>query len=913
MGKFSLILLFLLGPGFLARTLALPIGFNDAFPITSPNTTVDEFYISRERAPYVFVIYTEKNGPGQNLWVSHSKKSKLAFETPLLLHKTNGSFPMYPSIACNQNYALALWQEESISGIIQLKFAYASLKENSDDILKWSAPLSLLGGANGQNDSFLGLVYAAGPAFHIFFHKKIGRIIQLYATSLSDPRDGRQVAYSLPIAGGSNVRGNFFPSVSHWGNSLYLAWQTKAIESKREILNDEIYYASSANGGKSWNTAKKLTDNVYADFTPYVFTIEGQPAIIYASRPQKSWAIYLKYMYSGEWSKPIQLSHTTSNAFKPAAVLYRNRIKAFWYDYRNGFSSIVMQDFEILDDDNKLLAPERTEKNVAQNDTIFSVIDGAHQESMLILFGKRFGVIWKRIAGQSKRLYMKLPDISAPAITLKSGTHANTSPYWTGKTNGFIYWEKPEDPSGIKGYAYFISEKPDEEPVLLTHSGDITKIEFSNLKEGKNWAHVRVIDNAQNLGPTAHFPLWLDLSGPKMASLISSLPKNTPTSENNPSFAWTLTEKEGVKGFNTELYRENRLFEKKFIQEAKISFTNLKEGKWNFRVQAEDQAGNKGNILEYPLIIFNDRNKPGAPEIFSQNLLDNFYTDTENMLKIKINPQKSVSPYYGVQTSLALEKFSLAEYESHLPEYIITLELKNKSKGLYWLKVKIKYGDGRLSRAAFLPFFHGSETEYMTSIDIIQNEADYTLSFQSKLNLGKSLVTWAGYKKIQDNKIKFKTGRLNVRDTLSYKYFTRGDYILSYALIRPDGKITPFTDFPFLSSSPFVMPENLAQEVTIIDNTWSGLAKLKLLEIVEREEIVPIVDTILKILRGEEVKEVHITIRNFPLWLFFLSLPLTLIIFIIILFLNVLSFRFFLEGLIFKLRWKLGLLRASDF
>lgn len=885
---------------------AEPVGFENAFPVTPRTIAVGEFFISKENAPYIFIIFSEKSAAKQDIYLSYAKRGNLSFTKPLRIRKINNDLPIFPTIAASSSTAVALWQEETTNGFMRIHYMTIKIDPQNDKKINLSDPKALEHSAPGATDSFLGLVSASrNNNYNVFFHKKSDRTIILYHLSLNAMNGQKGVPAPLPQVQGLNSRGNFFPSILRFGNTMYVAWQTKALEKKKDLLNDEIFFLRSSNNGRTWSRPLRLTSNEHADFTPHLFLFGGFPAVVYSSRPGKSWQVYLKYQRAGSWTNPILISHTSSNTFKPTGAIYNDKLNILWYDFRKGRPAIFFQDIEIYDDDRNILPETGLKNNIQKNDKLFSTGKGSHSEPHIIRLGRRIALIWKRVTGGKGRLYAKLADISAPAIKILSKTHPEKPPYWTNKTGGFIFWKKPTDPSGIKGYAFLISSKADEIPLVQTHGPDTTSIKFSNLPAGKNWAHIRVIDHASNLGPVARFPLWIDTSGPKILDIKSSIPKNTPSSVSNVGFSWTMENTQEIKLYKLELYHEDKLVKKLTSKFNKISFTNLQEGKWSLWVKGVDFAGNTGNILEYPFILFVDENQPKAPDVVIENLKDNFFISDQKFLRLLIKPRISKSPFSATQVAITHDRYDITDFTTLLPESRIKLNL-DRHKGFYWLRIKINYRDGRISRTKALPFFYGSEAEYIQALKVHSDSKKLNIFFKESLRLGNSKVVWEAFRKREDKKVKYSSGTAKISDIISYKKFPKGNYSLEYFMKRPDGKKTPLREYAFVSN--YKITRRRMREIPWqVADTWQVYLNQSLFwkKVINEEEMTVILERIKEALKGEDFT-FGINLRNFHYWMFLITIPAFLLIVFVTLLLSSTLFKFIVDGILFRFRWRLG-------
>ncbi len=69
-----------------------------------------------------------------------------------------------------------------------------------------------------------------------------------------------------------------------------------------------------------------------------------------------------------------------------------------------------------------------------------------------------------------------------------------------------FFWNEPDDPSGIAGYAVRVDGNPDTVPVVVNQGPGERSWDSRGLKAGEYHFHVRAVDNRGNAGPVTHVP-----------------------------------------------------------------------------------------------------------------------------------------------------------------------------------------------------------------------------------------------------------------------------------------------------------------------------------------------------------------------------------------------------------------------
>ena len=119
-----------------------------------------------------------------------------------------------------------------------------------------------------------------------------------------DNRDGNsEIYYKRSNDGGNswgsdtrltnNPQESFYPSVFAWGLNVHLVWTDE------RDGNREIYYKRSINGGTTWEPDLRLTDNVNVSQRPSIFVSGSNVHIVWMDDRDGNWEIYYKRNKTG--------------------------------------------------------------------------------------------------------------------------------------------------------------------------------------------------------------------------------------------------------------------------------------------------------------------------------------------------------------------------------------------------------------------------------------------------------------------------------------------------------------------------------------------------------------------------------------------------------------------------------------
>ena len=123
------------------------------------------------------------------------------------------------------------------------------------------------------------------------------------------------------------------------GATVHAAWSQIADN------NWEIYYNRSSDGGLTWGTAQRLTNNQYDAWQPALAAAGGSVHLVWADDRGSDFQVLYKRSSDGglTWSLfPITLTTSTPDggAWHPAMVAMPDRLTLAWEDYRDGNGEI---------------------------------------------------------------------------------------------------------------------------------------------------------------------------------------------------------------------------------------------------------------------------------------------------------------------------------------------------------------------------------------------------------------------------------------------------------------------------------------------------------------------------------------------------------------------------------------------
>ncbi len=271
-----------------------------------------------------------------------------------------------------------------------------------------------------------------------------------------DNRDGNQEIYYKRSTDGGVTWGedtrltnksadSWYPSIAVSGSVVHVAW-----DDDRDG-NNEIYYKRSEDGGSTWGSDTRLTNNSANSYRPSLAISGSVVHIVWYDDRDGNWEIYYKRSTDGglNWEPDMRLTNDPANSFNACVVVSGSFVHIVWTDYRDGNGEIYYkrstdggvswgQDVRLTSD---IFASTRA--CVATNDSVVNIVWDDNRDGNYEIYCKHSadgGMTW----GADTRLTNDPNDSKAPNITV-SGSVVHV--VWSDNRDGNqrIYYKRSED------------------------------------------------------------------------------------------------------------------------------------------------------------------------------------------------------------------------------------------------------------------------------------------------------------------------------------------------------------------------------------------------------------------------------------------------------------------------------------
>ncbi|MFW6137787.1 MAG: SpoIIE family protein phosphatase [Spirochaetota bacterium] len=417
--------------------------------------------------------------------------------------------------------------------------------------------------------SFKPEVFSVEDSLYLFYHTgSQGRRIDHFYTRSDD--GGRSWSDPYQIARG--FAGSFFPHLVHHQGSLYVVWQSRPFSRQQAPLFD-IYLSIKKGAHKNWLDPINLTSGTMGENVhPHIFFHNERLILVWESDRKGTWNVYYReYRIDGTpIGQPVKVSRSLANAQDAAPVFIDGKLYIFYIDQSEGFRKVSYS--------------VKTEKGFEHGRAPESI----HNEVLHYFPASEDGELYLLLQNP-EGISLLGPDSNVQPVKLLHPPSKYISPQGVN-----ISWEKPEDPSGIRGYCFNFSKTRTTSPEVMNLSEEITTLELKPEQEGTYYFQIRAVDKAGNLSETVTVKLTADFTPPPRPLLEPvDVDEKGFYPEYSPSFEWSRPASD-VIGYNYLLSRKEQKLDAADIRttDHSVSFRNPGQGKWYFNIAAVDRAGN---------------------------------------------------------------------------------------------------------------------------------------------------------------------------------------------------------------------------------------------------------------------------------------------------------------------------------
>ncbi|OGW51706.1 MAG: hypothetical protein A2Y81_09505 [Nitrospirae bacterium RBG_13_43_8] len=304
----------------------------------------------------------------------------------------------YPATAVDGSKIYVVWQDNTPD----LSNQEIYFKRSVDGGTNWKMDKRLTNNAGGNYNSYDPAIAVDGSNIYVVWW---------------DTRPGNyEIYFKRSVDGGvtwkndrrltNNAGYSQYPAIAVDGSNIYVVWHdyTPGIP--------EIYFKRSVDGGVTWKTDKRLTNNAGYSFFPAIAVDGSSIYVVWEDNTPGNYEIYFKRSVDGgvTWKTDKRLTNNAGVSYDPAIAVDGQNIYVVWYDDTPGNEEIY---FKKSDDGG---VTWKTDKRLTNN-------AGVSYDPAIAVDGSNICVVWYDETPGNYEIYFKKSDDEGATWTTKRLTN----------------------------------------------------------------------------------------------------------------------------------------------------------------------------------------------------------------------------------------------------------------------------------------------------------------------------------------------------------------------------------------------------------------------------------------------------------------------------------------------------------
>jgi hypothetical protein len=259
-----------------------------------------------------YEIYYKRSTDGGTTWGTDTR-----------LTNTNNSSSELASISVSGSSVHMVWLDYR-DGNGEIYY-----KRSTNDGVSWEADVRL---TNNSFDSQTPSISVSGLDLHAVWYDNRDGNYEIYYKRSTDGGTSWSADTRLTNSSGQS----WYPCVSVSGLNVHVVWYDG------RDGNDEIYYKRSTDGGTSWGSDARLTNNTSLSQKPSVDVSGGIVQVLWWDIRDFNPEIYHKRSTDGglTWSADTRLTDNAADSYNPSVTVSGSTVHFVWYDNRDGNNEI---------------------------------------------------------------------------------------------------------------------------------------------------------------------------------------------------------------------------------------------------------------------------------------------------------------------------------------------------------------------------------------------------------------------------------------------------------------------------------------------------------------------------------------------------------------------------------------------
>jgi len=235
----------------------------------------------------------------------------------------NSATSQFPSVAVSGSVVNVIWQD-SRDGNTEIYY-----KRSPDGGVNWGSDIRLTNNAAGS-------IFASVSASDSSAEGGVNVVWEEYRDGNSEIYYKRSSDVGLSWSADTRLTNNtaisFSPSAWVLGSEVHVVWYDG------RDGNSEIYYKRSSDGGLSWGSDTRLTNNFAGSFHPSVLASGSNVHLVWYDERDGNREIYYKTSTNAgvSWGTDTRLTNNSSESSHPSVTVSGQSVHVLWQDIRDG-------------------------------------------------------------------------------------------------------------------------------------------------------------------------------------------------------------------------------------------------------------------------------------------------------------------------------------------------------------------------------------------------------------------------------------------------------------------------------------------------------------------------------------------------------------------------------------------------
>jgi len=294
-----------LGAAWTKKRLTYNAGDSQAPAVAAEGANVCVAYV--DDTPGNDEIYFRRSADGGATWQSAKRLTN------------NTQLSASPRLAVSGANVYVVWYDEA-PGNAQIYF-----RRSNDYGATWQAEKRL---TFNPEYSYLPDIAASGANVYVAWSDSNPGNLEIYFRHSSDNGATWQTAKRLT----SNSGFSAYPALAASGANVYVAWTDCSSG------NCEIYFRRSADGGATWQSAKRITNNTGNSDFSRIASSGSNIYLVWVDDIPGNFDIYFRKSVDGggTWQTAQRLTNNAGNSYEPAIASSGSNVYVAWYDETPG-------------------------------------------------------------------------------------------------------------------------------------------------------------------------------------------------------------------------------------------------------------------------------------------------------------------------------------------------------------------------------------------------------------------------------------------------------------------------------------------------------------------------------------------------------------------------------------------------